>query len=711
VKRGDKVGRYELGEEIGEGAMAEVFASRHPLLERRVAIKILKKEVCSDAHYVTRFIEDARAAHGLNHPNVVRVLDVDDSAEQPFIVMDLVEGDPLDRWLSGREVEVVKAVKIARDVASALAAAHAGGLVHRDVKPSNILIDRASSAAKLTDFGAAKRERADGQMLTQMGQRIGTPRYMAPEQVEGSAVDTRTDLFALGATLYELLAGRPAFEGETVSAVYHGILLKEPPPLSASRAEIPPALDALVQRLLSKAAAGRPGAAEEVVAQLDEILKEIAAPTTRSSIGVALGGAADATLHGGAATTRTATPRADEVTTTGAGALAGDDETTATEGGMKDWVRRQPKWLVPVLGAVAALVLLVVGWGLLGPADEPAESELAAVDQNDQNDQQAGPADEPVDSTAPAAPEEEPATAAAPAGAEEEAPPAGPDASDQAAAPPDQPDETPALAEQQPAAPSDVTRLQPEPAAPAGDEPQAPASAAPPVEPQQPQAGQPATEQEESAPAVQAAPGEDAAPEAEVAQLPPLDEVRPEPNDEPAGGQALQTQNLDCPAGSSACALAQEVLDAAAPPDADPPEVTLNDADGVYQDEQYLVAEVAMPPRLGGYLYLDLFTVDGQAIHLLPEPMRESNDLPEGGIIRVGVEEEERASGIRFWQVSGPFGTGYLVALVSEQPIYDGVRQVVEPIDQYRPMLLDALGDPATGRKAATVVPLEFRPK
>ena len=198
MKPGSKVGRYILGEKIGEGAMAQVFASSHPVLERRVAIKVLKKEACADPHYVTRFLEDARVAHGLDHPNIVRVLDVDDSGEQPFIVMELVDGASLDAWLPEHRLEVGEAARIARDVAQALRVAHEAGMVHRDIKPSNVLIDRNTAAVKLTDFGAAKRERPGAAQLTEMGQRIGTPRYMAPEQIDGSAVDTRADLFALG---------------------------------------------------------------------------------------------------------------------------------------------------------------------------------------------------------------------------------------------------------------------------------------------------------------------------------------------------------------------------------------------------------------------------------------------------------------------------------------------------------------------------------
>lgn len=270
---GDRLGRYELGRPLGRGAMSEVFISRHPLLEREVAIKLLKSEWRRDPGYLARFLEDARAAHALNHPNIVRVLDVDDLHEQPFIVMDLVEGQPLDTWCKA-QVDVLAATKVARDVASALAAAHADGLIHRDVKPSNILIETRTGSAKLTDFGAAKRIRAGDADLTQGG-RIGTPRYMAPEQIEGFQVSPQTDLFALGATLYELLAGRPAFEGESLAAVFSGILLKDPPALKQVRADVPAPLADLVQRLLAKTPEDRPGSAEDVLAILDRLAQVV----------------------------------------------------------------------------------------------------------------------------------------------------------------------------------------------------------------------------------------------------------------------------------------------------------------------------------------------------------------------------------------------------------------------------------------------------
>ena len=265
MQTGDRVGRYLLEQKLGEGAMACVFAARHPQLEPPVALKMLRPEVGSDRQYADRFLEDARAAATLNHPNIVGVRDFDIADGMPFIVMEWVDGWTLERLLADRgRLDVAEAARIARDIALALGAAHASGIVHRDVKPSNVLIDRRAGTAKLTDFGAAKRERPDAQALTAHGQTVGTPRYMAPEQINGDPVDARTDLWALGATLYEMLAGRPAFQAGSLAKLYLGILQEAPPRLDELRPGLPPELTRLVERLLAKAADDRPDSANEV---------------------------------------------------------------------------------------------------------------------------------------------------------------------------------------------------------------------------------------------------------------------------------------------------------------------------------------------------------------------------------------------------------------------------------------------------------------
>ena len=257
MQPGDKIGRYLLEKPLGEGAMSVVFVAKHPQLEPRVALKILRREVSADKQYADRFLEDARAAASLNHPNIVGVKDFDTADGVPFIVMELVDGWSLDQWLKEKgKLEVRDAARVARDIALGLGAAHASKIVHRDVKPSNVLMDNKTGAAKLTDFGAAKRDRPEDQQLTAHGQTIGTPRYMAPEQVHGEPVDPRTDLWALGATLFEMLAGQPAFSATSLPRLYQAIVAEDPPKLVSLRPDVPPELASLVSRL-SEQVAGR----------------------------------------------------------------------------------------------------------------------------------------------------------------------------------------------------------------------------------------------------------------------------------------------------------------------------------------------------------------------------------------------------------------------------------------------------------------------
>jgi hypothetical protein len=646
VKRGDKLGRYELGDQIGEGAMAEVFASRHPVLERPVAIKVLKQEACHDSHYVARFLDDGRAAHGLEHPNIVRVLDVDEAAGRPFIVMERINGPSLDHWLTGRRLEVREAVRIARDLARALSAAHAGEVVHRDVKPSNILIDDKTGVAKLTDFGAAKRDRPGGQQLTEIGQRIGTPRYMAPEQVEGTAVDARTDLFALGTTLYELLAGRPAFEASSVSAAFHAILFNTPPSLAELRPDAPPELVSLVERLIAKAPDGRPSSAEEVVAVLDEIL------------GV------DATAA-----------KAQVFTHTPAQPMMPGPETGATTTNQAQGGIMLRSRLVPAAAGVALLLVLGLGaWWWLSPGAEP---DVALVEAPE----------------AEAAPVPEEAVAEEPAVAESATP-----------------EPQPATAGRWQEEDTAEQPVEPETAA-AGrwEEETATEEAAAAVKPETAAAGR---WEEETAAEEPAA----VEPEPEIAQLLPGDDAAAPAPPPAQAAPAAQIDIPQCPPDGQTpgCAVAAEALTTlvAAETPAAEPVVDLNRPDGIYYDQEYLVIEAALPPGVGGYVYMDVLTDAGNVYHLLPEPLRENNRLPPGGVIRVGVEADERQEGVRHWQVSGPFGEGYLLVLVSENPIYEGLRpEVAEPLEDYRETLLEAVRDPEIGVKAAHVQRVEFRPR
>jgi Protein kinase domain len=242
--------RYELGASLGRGGMASVYRGTDRVLGRTVAVKVLADRFAGDDKFVTRFRREAQAAAGLNHPNVVSVFDTGDDAEAHYIVMEFVEGDTLADVLR-REGKLApgRAVAIADDAATALQAAHDSGLVHRDVKPGNIMIDR-EARVKVMDFGIARAAADD--TLTQTGMVLGTASYLSPEQAQGMPVDARSDVYSLGCVLYEMLAGQPPFTGESPVAIAYKHVNEDPAPLSETEPKVSPQLEAVVMRALAK---------------------------------------------------------------------------------------------------------------------------------------------------------------------------------------------------------------------------------------------------------------------------------------------------------------------------------------------------------------------------------------------------------------------------------------------------------------------------
>ena len=210
----EKLGRYRIEARIGEGAMADVFRAHDPDIGRVVAIKALKPDYRRDPELGARFLREARAAGALNHPNIATIYDVGEADGVPYIAMELIEGLPIDAVLQAQgRMPFERVLALGVQLSGALAYAHSLGIVHRDVKPSNILLAADGKTAKLLDFGVARIGESEGQLArTQAGQMIGTPRYMSPEQALGLPVDPRSDLFSLGAVLYEMLTGKSAFD-------------------------------------------------------------------------------------------------------------------------------------------------------------------------------------------------------------------------------------------------------------------------------------------------------------------------------------------------------------------------------------------------------------------------------------------------------------------------------------------------------------------
>src|SRR5580693_1211140 len=288
LQPGERLGPYEVVAPIGAGAMGEVFRGRDTRLERDVAIKLVASELAGDPELVRRFEQEARAAGGLNHPNVLVVFDVGTHGGRPFLVSELLEGETLGTRLTRGALPPRKAVDAGAQVARGLAAAHAKGIVHRDLKPDNLFLTR-DGQVKILDFGLAKLSEqppAGPQDRTQLiptrpGMVIGTPAYMSPEQVRGEEVDHRSDLFALGAILYEMLAGRRAFAGTTAAMVMAAVLREEPPELETPAGQVPPALGRLVRHCLEKDPAARVHSAHDLAFLLETLAGEWSTTSSR----------------------------------------------------------------------------------------------------------------------------------------------------------------------------------------------------------------------------------------------------------------------------------------------------------------------------------------------------------------------------------------------------------------------------------------------
>jgi len=253
LSAGTRLGPYEVVATLGVGGMGEVYRARDERLGRDVAIKVLPILFTGDRDRVRRFEQEARAVGLLNHPNIVTVFDVGWHEGAPYVVSELLEGQTLRERLAG-PIPLGAVVGYALQIAEGLAAAHEKGIVHRDLKPENLFITR-DDRVKILDFGLAKLVRADGELTgdsTSPGAVLGTVGYMAPEQVRGGAADQRSDLFALGAILYEMVAGARAFRGESPVETMHAILANEPPRLLREGHPVPAALQAAVDRALQK---------------------------------------------------------------------------------------------------------------------------------------------------------------------------------------------------------------------------------------------------------------------------------------------------------------------------------------------------------------------------------------------------------------------------------------------------------------------------
>ena len=271
-----QVGRYLIQSRLGRGGMATVYRAHDPQIGRDVAIKFLHASLCEDDECRMRFLREARAAGGLSHPNIVVVHDVGEIERRPYMAMELIEGAPLSDTLEKtRMLPIRQIVVMGLQLARALEYAHAKGIVHRDIKPGNIMLLQDKQTIKVADFGIAHMDDGNAEQRTVVGAVMGTPQYMSPEQTRGDKVDGRSDLFSAGIVLYQMLAGERPFRGDSLVAVATKIATEDPPALTAKRPEVPASLRRVVDRCLAKQPAQRYQSGKELAEALIKVLGEL----------------------------------------------------------------------------------------------------------------------------------------------------------------------------------------------------------------------------------------------------------------------------------------------------------------------------------------------------------------------------------------------------------------------------------------------------
>ena len=314
---GTKLGPYDLQSLLGSGGMGEVYRARDSRLDRIVAIKVLPTSYSADTERLQRFVQEARAAAALNHPNILSIFDIGEERGAPYIVSELLEGQTLRERIRSGSLTSRKAIDYALQVARGLAAAHEKGIVHRDLKPENLFLTN-DDRVKILDFGLAKLTRPETtaggeeptlQVNTEPGQVMGTVGYMSPEQVRGKAADHRSDIFAFGSILYEMLSGQRAFQGETAADTMSAILKEEPAELSETARNVPPALERMVRHCLEKNPAQRFQSAGDLAFNLEALTDSSVVSKTSAQAAIAQTGITETGIAEKTAAQKEAAPR------------------------------------------------------------------------------------------------------------------------------------------------------------------------------------------------------------------------------------------------------------------------------------------------------------------------------------------------------------------------------------------------------------------
>ncbi len=383
---GAALGPYRITREIGRGGMAIVYEAYQPSLNRTVAIKVLPQQYTFDHEFVARFLQEARNAAQLSHPNIVPIYDVGQQDGWYYIVMQHLAGEPLN-MLIAREgsLPLARATRIAEQVASALDYAHGRGIIHRDIKPANIIVGP-GDIATLTDFGLAKA--AEAAALTRSGSIVGTPEYMSPEQAQGLPATAASDRYALGIVLYQMLAGRLPFFADTIPSLLFKQVYEPPPPLRSLAPDLPTGIDAILARALAKKPGERYSSAQEMAAALSALR------TARPGRGRAA--ALPAPTRPGPAQLATPPPSDPDAETRLLAAPA-----PATPAGVPDATQRRSRgWHLPALiaaAAVASLALASLFWpAWFPPRDRAAGRPVPAATSTAQMAVPAAPTSTPI---------------------------------------------------------------------------------------------------------------------------------------------------------------------------------------------------------------------------------------------------------------------------------------------------------------------------
>ena len=359
-------GRYELGKLVGSGGMAEVYIAQDAVLGRKVAIKVLNEDLANNKKFLARFQQEARSASSLTHPNIVKVLDAgedsvtdSDGTEhvRAYMVMEYVEGLELSKLVARGPLKVPEAVRVAGEILSAVEFAHSAGIVHCDIKPDNIMITRQGNV-KVLDFGIARAAAAAFDDLAQTTSVLGTAAYFSPEQAQGKKVDARTDIYAIGVVLFEMLTGKVPFEGDTAVAVAHQHIHAQPVAPSTFNTKVTPSLDAVVLKALSKAPKDRYQSTQAFGTALQDAASgKVVVPEAKPEpIEELLGPISEPALE--------KTDTSSNELPAEFAFLFGDDPQTAPTLVQPEEFRPEPKRVVAIVGLVALVFGAIAGMGL-----------------------------------------------------------------------------------------------------------------------------------------------------------------------------------------------------------------------------------------------------------------------------------------------------------------------------------------------------------